>query len=183
MTAGPNDRLQGLLRRSERALIDIAVEVSEGILDAQMPPDVEVGQKYYNDGDKVHLAVVIQRRDDVRNGLWVSIDGDPDKVVRLPIRAGGCVIGIRAHPDAPEFAVISIPGWLANGRTGEFARTPIVNAKWPQLFDRIQWTERQRSAWAAIRVWRDQMIDAPRVSSLKRRRLYYSTPRCRSSSW
>lgn len=169
MTATQSARLDTLLRRAERAAADIAVAVNEGLLDAQMPPDVEVGQKYYNDGHKVHLAVVIHRRDDARNGLWVSTDGDPDKIVRLPIRRsdGTPFIAILSDSNPSGFAVIRLPGWLANGRTGEFARPPLVNAKRPQLCDRIQWTARQRADWAGIQKWLAIVNAPPRV----RRRL------------
>jgi len=126
----------------------MAAFVGEALLDMQTPPEVEIGEKYYRDDDLVCLAVVIHRRRET--GVWISTDGDQAKAVRIPTKVGSRGIPINPLPNAPEFATVLLRGWLANGRTGDYARPPLVQARNPQLCDHVQWTERQRAAWGRV---------------------------------
>lgn len=169
------ERWQVEMTRARRASAAVEARAIDMIQSWQLPPEVTVGETYYHPKERAYFAVVVHRES--KDAVWVSTDGDPAKAVRLP----------RKFISLPEvvrgFAAIGVPGWLANGRTGEYARPPIVQAKLPQLFGPIQWSERQREAWAWACQSRNRMAENARIDHQKRHGTYYIRPKIMGSPW
>jgi hypothetical protein len=143
----------------------VRISAEQIIQNMQTPPVVEIGEKPYRANDVVFFAMVIHRSNE--RAYWVSTDGNRDCEIRLPARAGSSVLAVHRH---------------ANGRHGAHARPPLVQARRPQLFDRIQWASAQREAWAWCVKRRDLFVEDGRNDRLKRKGLYYTRPKAGASS-
>jgi len=173
-------RLDAIIKRLPAAAEAVRVSAEQIIQNMQTPPVVEIGQKPYRANDVVFFAMVIHRS--YERAYLVSTNGNREEAIRLPERGRSFKLAVNRHETVQQFCLMGVPGFLANGRTGKYARLPIVQASDPQLFDRIQWTSAQREAWAWCVKRRRQATEGARSERLKSKGLYYTRPKAGASS-